>query len=254
MTDILTTIQQATQWITLNRVEKHNAFDDVCLQELGAAIQEAEANPKIRVIVLNANGKHFSAGADLQWMQRMVHFSETENKQDAKILAETLYTLYHCTKPTIAMVQGSAYGGGAGLVAACDIAIAAEEAIFCFSEVKLGLIPAVISPYVVQAVGARVATSLFMSAEAIDAPRAKALHLIHHCVEREVLQSTTESLANAIAQWPPQAVMDAKSLVRTVADQPIDRTLQDLTASLIAKKRVSEEAQQAIQTFLNKKN
>ncbi len=254
MTNIIKTTQQAIQWITLNRVEKHNAFDDECLRALTEAIKEAEANPTIRVIVLNANGKHFSAGADLQWMQRMVYFTEEENKQDAAILAETLHTLYHCAKPTIAMVQGGAYGGGAGLVAACDIAIASIDATFCFSEVKLGLIPAVISPYVIQAVGARVATGLFMSAEMIDASRAKNLQLIHHCVEREDLSSAAEKLANTIATWPQQAVMDAKSLVRRIEGQPIDKALGDLTASLIAQKRVSEEAQQALQKFLNKKN
>lgn len=254
MTYLLTTLHHSTQWITFNRVEKHNAFDEYFLKELSTILKQAIANPDVRVIVLNANGRHFSAGADIQWMQRMIHFSETENKVDATILSETLYTLYHCPKPTVAVVQGAAYGGGAGLVAACDIAIAANRAQFCFSEVKLGLIPAVISPYVIRSIGERAATWLFMSAEIIDAARAKAINLVQYCVEDDALSSFTESFVTTLATWPKHAVLEAKSLVRRVMHQPIDVNLQDMTASWIAKRRVSTEAQQAMQVFLNPKN
>ncbi len=253
MTHLLTHQHNQIQWITFNRIDKHNAFDDILLTDLCQSIQQAEANPDVRVIVISAHGKHFSAGADLQWMQRMIGYTEAENKADADILAQTLYTLYHCTKPTIAMVQGAAFGGGAGLVAACDIAVAAHQAQFCFSEVKLGLIPAVISPYVIRAIGERAATWLFMSAQVIDAHKAVELQLVQHCVPNDTLQSFTTELACQIAKWPSQAVIDAKSLVKQVAKQPIDTAIKDLTATLIAKKRVSNEAQQALQAFLHKK-
>lgn len=252
MSNLLVELQNHIQLITFNRTEKHNAFDDVLLTELQTALDNAQQNPMVRVIVLKSNGSHFSAGADVNWMKRMAQFTEAENQADAHILARVMYTLYHCIKPTIAMVQGAAFGGGAGLVAACDIAIAAETAKFCFSEVKLGLIPAVISPYVLKAIGERAATWLFMSAEIIDAKRALELQLVQHCVTEDTLLSYTLKYATQLTELPPRAVCEAKSLIRQVADLPINETLQTLTASLIAKKRVSTEGQQALQAFLNK--
>lgn len=252
MSDLLSELEGHVLMLTMNRVDKHNAFDDSLLGDLQIALDDAEHNPQVRVIVLKANGQHFSAGADAAWMQRMAHFTEEENLADAKILARLMYTLYHCPKPTIAMVQGGAFGGGAGLVAACDIAIAAISARFCFSEVKLGLIPAVISPYVIQAIGARTAASLFMSAETFDAKRALDLQLIQHCVPLETLRPFTTDYSQRIAQLAPGAVSDAKSLVRQVKGLPIDETLQAMTAGLIAKKRVSKEAQRGLHAFLNK--
>lgn len=252
MDDILTELQNHILLITLNRVAKHNAFDDVLLTTLQSILDKASINPEVQVIILKANGCHFSAGADLIWMQRMAEFTEAENLADAMILSRVMYTLYHSKKPTIAMVHGGAYGGGAGLAAACDIVIAAHSARFCFSEVKLGLIPAVISPYVIKAIGERAAACLFMSAETIDAKRASALQLVHYCVPDEELLTYTLTYAKKITQWPTEAVRDAKALVRLVANQPIDDKLQQTTAALIAKKRVSSEGQQGIQAFLNK--
>ncbi len=252
MKDVLTEIQGRVLLITLNRVNKHNAFDDTLLAELQVILDDAQNNSQITVIVLKANGQHFSAGADLAWMQRMAQFSEEENVADACVLARVMYTLYQSQKPTIAMVQGAAMGGGAGLVAACDLVIAASTARFCFSEVKLGLIPAVISPYVIKAIGARTAAGLFISAETFDAERALALQLVHHCVPEEELLSFTLHYAQQIAQWPPGAVCAAKSLVRQVASMPINDELQQLTATLIAKQRGSEDAQRGLQAFLNK--
>ena len=252
MSDVLSEIQGHVLLITLNRINKRNAFDDILLADLQLILDQAHDNPQIRVIVLKANGQHFSAGADLAWMQRMAHFSEEENVADAKILARVMYSLYHSQKPTIAMVQGAAMGGGAGLVAACDIAIAAITARFCFSEVKLGLIPAVISPYVIKAIGERTAAGLFMSAETFDAKRAFELQLIQHYVAEEELLSYTLNYAAQIAQWPPNAVSAAKSLVRQVAAHPINDELQHITATLIAKQRVSAEGQRGLQAFLNK--
>lgn len=252
MSDIVCKQQQHIMLITLNRVSKHNAFDNALLAELQVALDQAQENSNVRVIVLKANGQHFSAGADATWMQRMARFSEDENLADAKVLARVMYTLYNSTKPTIAMVQGAAYGGGAGLVAACDVAIAAQTARFCFSEVKLGLIPAVISPYVIKAMGERSAKALFMSAEQFDAQRAYELNLVHHCVPEDELLSYTLNYAEQMTHNAPQATNAAKFLVHQVADKPIDDALQQFTASLIAKQRVSREGQLGLRAFLNK--
>ncbi len=252
MSDILSELQDNILMVTLNRVTKHNAFDDVFLSDLQLILDNAQHNSDVNIIILKANGRHFSAGADLAWMQRMAQFSEEENIADAQILAKLMFTLHHHPKPTIAMVQGAAMGGGAGLVAACDIAIAATTANFCFSEVKLGLIPAVISPYVIKAIGERATMALFMSAETFDAKRAFELQLVQHCVPEEELLSYTLQYAKQMAQWPAGAVKAAKSLVRQVANQPINAQVQQLTASLIAKQRVSAEGQLGLNAFLNK--
>ncbi len=252
MSDILNEQQGHVLLITLNRINKHNAFDDVLLTDLQLLLDNARDNSEVRVIVLKAHGRHFSAGAELLWMQRMAHFSEEENLADAQVLARLMYTLHHHPKPTIAMVQGAAFGGGAGLVAACDIAIAAVSARFCFSEVKLGLIPAVISPYVIKAIGERAAIGLFMSAETFDAKRALELQLIQHCVPEEELLTYTLDYAQQMAQLAPGAVVASKSLVHQIAGLPINDKLQLITATLIAKKRISKEGQRGLQAFLNK--
>lgn len=252
MNTLQSELQGHVNLITLNRVEKHNAFDDQLLTELQHLLDNALADQNIRVIVLKANGPSFSAGADLAWMQRMANFSEAENLADAKVLARVMYTLHQSPKPTIAMVHGAAFGGGAGLVAACDIAIAADTARFCFSEVKLGLIPAVISPYVIQAIGEKAATWLFMTAELFDAKRAYELQLIQHYLPQDTLLTYTLNYAQQLAQLAPGAVKASKALVRQVARHPINEQLQDLTASLIAQQRISTEGQKGLQAFLNK--
>lgn len=252
MTDLLQELQDHVLFITFNRVEKHNAFNESFLGHLQILLEAAEHDSNVRVIVLKSNGRHFSAGADAEWMQRMARFSEAENKADAQVLARLMYTLHRSSKPTVAMVHGAAFGGGAGFVAACDIAIAADTAQFCFSEVKLGLIPAVISPYVVRAIGAKAATWLFMSAETINAQRALELQLIQHQVPEEELLPFTEKYAQHLAQSAPQAVRECKTLVDLVSSQPLDEALIQTTASLIAEKRVSEEAQRGLQAFLTK--
>lgn len=253
MNDVLSEQQEKIFVITLNRVEKHNAFDSGLLAKLYSLLQQAEADPKIRVIVLKANGKHFSAGADAAWMQQMASFTEEENLADAKVLADVMLALHNSSKTTIAMVQGAAYGGGAGLAAACHIAIAAQSARFCFSEVKLGLIPAVISPYVVNAIGQRAAVWLFSSAEVISAQRALELGLVQHSVADEELWGHTKKLAEEITKLAPLAVTACKSLVDQVAARNIDANLGEFTASLIAKKRISAEGQRGLQAFLEKK-
>jgi methylglutaconyl-CoA hydratase len=252
MDNILIEQQGPLRLLTLNRVEKHNAFDDALLTTLQTELDAAIEDSETRVILLKSNGKHFSAGADLAWMKRMATFTEEENIADATLLANVMYTLYQSPKPTIAVVQGSAYGGGVGLIAACDIAIAAETAQFCFSEVKLGLVPAVISPYVIQAIGTRMATSLFMSADLFDAKRALTLNLIQHCVDDKDLLSFSLAYASKIAHFPPEAVCEAKTLVRDVSVHQINETLTQMTAIRIAKRRASSEGQAGLHAFLNK--
>jgi len=252
MSDITTHYTDNIAIITLNRHEKHNAFNDTMLLSLQDAFNKAAVSEDIRAILLTAEGRHFSAGADLEWMQRQIGASENENKADALILANTLYTLHSCPKPTIAVVQGLAMGGAVGLIAASDIAIAATDARFCFSEVKLGLIPAVISPYVVNAIGARTATWLFMSAEMIDSATALRLNLIHHCVEGDHLKNFALNYAKNLNSLAPEAIKMCKQLVKMVDKQPIDEILIDKTAQLIAEKRVSLEGQKGLHAFLTK--
>lgn len=253
MSDVLTEIKDHVFIMTLNRTSKHNAFDDALLNDMQQGLDAANENNDVRVLVLKANGRHFSAGADLNWMQRMADYSEAENQSDAKVLAKLMYTLHQSPKPTIVAVQGAAFGGGVGLVAACDIAVGAQQSKFCFSEVKLGLIPAVISPYVIKAIGARAASWLFMSAEVFDAQRAYELQLIHYCVPDEELIHFTLELAQKMAQHAPLALRDCKSLVHDIADKPINQDVMDKTAALIAKKRVSHEGQTGLKSFLDKK-
>lgn len=252
MNSILTEHETGVFIITLNRPEKHNAFDDMLLKELQQAIEEGIQHSTARAIVIKANGKHFCAGADAAWMKKMANYTEEENLNDALTLANVMHQIYTASKPVIAVVHGSAYGGGAGIVAACDIAIAATSARFCFSEVKLGLIPAVISPYVVKAIGERASKWLFMSADPIDALRAQALGLIQHCVGDPEIEAYALSYAHRLCEHAPQAVCESKALVDHVCGKNIDRSLIQRTASWIAQKRVSKEAQVGLQAFLNK--
>lgn len=254
MNDLLYEVQDKIALMTINRVHKRNAFDNSLLTQMQHYVNEANANKQVRAIVLNANGEHFCAGADLAWMRSMAQFTEQENLDDALVLGNLMYSLYCSTKPIIAAVQGSAFGGGAGLAAACSIAIAAHSARFCFSEVTLGLIPAVISPYVVKAIGERQAQLLFMSAEIFDAPRAQALHLVQHCVPDDNLFEFSLNYAARISTHPPLAVQQSLALVHAVAQRPINQQLVFDTAQLIARKRVSVEGQQGLAAFLKKKN
>lgn len=252
MSDLLSEIHGHLCLLTLNRVSKHNAFDNHLLTEIQDQLNSAITDCNVRVIVLKANGKHFSAGADLAWMQNMARFNEEENLKDAMVLGNLMYTLNKSPKPTIAMVHGSAFGGGAGLAAACDLTLASQSARFCFSEVKLGLIPAVISPYIVQAIGERNAKALFMSAEIFDAAKALSLNLVQHCVPEENLLEFTLNYAQQICNNAPEAVRASKQLVTYVANKTIDEKLVCYTASLIAQKRVSAEGQEGLNAFLKK--
>lgn len=254
MTDLLIEQQERVKLLTLNRIEKHNAFDDFLLQAFQEAIDEATADPSTRVILIKANGRFFSSGADLLWMQKMVNYTADENLRDALVLGKFLFTLYQSPKPIVTVAQGSAFGGGVGILAASDVVIASCNAQFCFSEVKLGLIPAVISPYVIKAIGERETKRLFMSAETFSANDAKQLGLIHYCFPDNELLDFSFNYAHQLANLAPSAVTEAKRLVHQVSDRCIDQQLVEETAKRIAEIRVSGEAQKGLRAFLNKQN
>ncbi|HET8726942.1 MAG TPA: enoyl-CoA hydratase-related protein, partial [Alphaproteobacteria bacterium] len=203
--EILTDVTDGVATVTLNRPEVHNAFNDRVIAELTGTFSRLGADPTVRAVVLRASGKSFSAGADLGWMQRMAGYGFDENLADARQLAELMRTLNDLPKPTVALVQGAAFGGGVGLVACCDVALAADTATFCLSEVKLGLIPAVISPYVVQAIGARAARRYFLTAERFSALQAKALGLVHEVVPAVMLEAALLKILDALAEGGPNA-------------------------------------------------
>ncbi|QCZ93809.1 enoyl-CoA hydratase/isomerase family protein [Salinimonas iocasae] len=238
--------------VTLNNPDKHNAFDDAMIATLTDYFQQAAKDKAVRVVVLQARGKSFSAGANLQWMQRMAEYTEAENERDAMALATMLQTLYTLPKLTIARVQGAAFGGAIGLIACCDIAIGSRLSKFCLSEVKIGLIPATIAPYVVEAMGARVCRRYFQTAEVFSARRARRLGLLSEAVTEDELDSTIEDIITQVIKNGPSAVGQAKALVEYVAGVPIDEALMEKTSKWIASVRVSEEGQQGLNAFLNK--
>ncbi|CAM2140027.1 methylglutaconyl-CoA hydratase [Pararobbsia alpina] len=238
--------------VTLARPEVRNAFDDLTIVELTGAFRALSDDAHVRAIVLAAQGPAFCAGADLGYMQRMAHFSDAENRADALGLATMLNTIYTCAKPVIARVQGDAYAGGMGLVAAADIAIAVDSAQFCLSEARLGLLPATIAPYVIRAIGERAARRYFVSAERFDAAEALRLGLVHELTTADALDAVVERVAKAIAGNGPQAVIECKRLVGDVAGQSIDSKLMLDTADRIARVRGSEEGRAGIGSFLQK--
>lgn len=239
--------------VTLNRPEKHNAFDDQLIGELTAMFNKIDQDEHVRVMILAANGKNFCAGADLNWMKRMASYSYEQNLADAKALAEMLFTLNNMRKPTIAKVQGAAFGGAVGLIACCDMAISNKLSRFCLSEVKLGLIPATISPYVIDAIGARQARRYFTTAEVFSARRARRLGLLSEAVTEEDLDDSVAELVSALLKNSPLAVAAAKKLVFDVQNQTIEQPLLDATSEAIANIRVSEEGQEGLQAFLQKR-
>jgi len=244
---------QAVATLTLNRPEVHNAFDDHLIVGLTTRLRELDHTADVRVVVLAANGKSFSAGADLNWMKRMAGFSEGENLRDAVALADLLHTLSALSKPTVARVQGAAYGGGVGLVAACDIAVASMSASFSLSEVRLGLIPAVISPYVIAAIGERQARRYFLTAERFDAQEALRIGLVHMAVEEARLDEAIRGIVGHLSKGGPRALAAAKNLIAAVTNRPIDRKLVEDTADRIARIRVTAEGKEGIAAFLEKR-
>lgn len=239
--------------LNINRPEIHNAFDDALIGRLLRALEAIEADPAVRVVVLRSEGKSFSAGADLNWMRRMADYSEAENLADARMLARLMERLNGLRKPTIAQVQGATFGGGVGLVACCDMAVATERAKFSLSEVRLGLIPAVISPYVIAAMGERAARRYFLTAERFDAAEALRLGLLHAVVSEDGLESRVEALVEELLKGGPQAQAAAKSLIFAVSRQPTSEAVIEDTARRITATRASEEGKEGLNAFLNKR-
>ncbi|HEY7706273.1 MAG TPA: enoyl-CoA hydratase/isomerase family protein [Gaiellaceae bacterium] len=239
--------------VTLNRPEVHNAFDDALVVRLINELRQLEASDRVRVVLLTGSGRTFCAGADLAWMSRTAGYGQAENLADALGLAELMQTLDRLAKPTIALVQGPAYGGGVGLVACCDLAVAAPAARFRFSEVRLGLVPAVISPYVVTAIGARAARRYFLTGERFTAAEALRLGLVHEVVVADQLQRAAERMLGALLEGGPRAQAEAKRLVADVTNKPLEPALLDETAKRIASVRASAEGREGITAFLEKR-
>jgi methylglutaconyl-CoA hydratase len=240
--------------VSLNRPDVHNAFNETLIAELTAALTALEADDAIRVVVLTGHGKSFCAGADLNWMKKMAGYGPAENLADAQALAQMLRTLYGLGKPTIARIHGAAYGGGVGLAACCDIAVAAVEATFALSEAKLGLIPATISPYVIEAIGARQARRYFLTAERFDAAEAYRIGLVHDIVPETALDERVNEMLGALLLAGPRAQLECKALIRGVAHRSIDADVIAGTAQHIAKVRASAEGKEGVAAFLGKRS
>ena len=241
--------------IALNRPEVHNAFDDALIAELTAAIDDAGRDEAVRAVVLTGEGESFSAGADLNWMRSMAQAGEQQNRDDSLRLARLMRSLQFCPKPTLARVNGAAYGGGVGLVACCDIAIGADGAKFGLTEVKLGLVPAVISPYVVAAIGLRQARRLFLTGEVFDAFDAQRIGLLHQVVAPVALDDTVAFALKLLAKAGPEAQRQAKQLAFRMGglDEAAAERIDRDNAALIARLRVSPEGQEGLTAFLDKR-
>lgn len=239
--------------VTLNRPEVRNAFNQEVIAEMTQAFVELGLREDVRCVVLAANGPAFCAGADLNWMRSMADYTYDQNMEDANRLATMLQAVYECPKPVIARIQGDVYAGGMGLVAACDIAVSAEMAGYCLSEVKLGLIPATISPYVIRAMGARAAHRYFLTAERFEAAEALRMGFVHEVVTAEVLDAKVAEIVKALVSAGPEAVKLCKQLVQDVAGQAITPELTQMTVQGIADVRVSPEGREGVQSFLQKR-
>lgn len=241
----------ATIW--MNRADKHNAFDEKLIAELNHAALALGVDDSVRIVVLAGRGRSFSAGGDLDWMRRAAGYGYEQNLDDARALAAMLRAIAELPKPTIARVHGAALGGGMGLVAACDIAIASSAAVFATSEVRFGLIPATIGPYVIRAIGARQAGRYFQTAERIDAARALQIGLVHDVVDADGLDAKVAELITALRSGGPQAQAASKKLIAHLANAPLDDALIADTADRIARIRAGDEAKEGIGAFLDKR-
>ena len=242
----------ATVW--LNRPDVHNAFDEHVIAELTQALRALDADAGVRVVVLAGRGKSFCAGGDLGWMRRMSGYGHDENLRDAGALAEMLRTLATLSKPTLARVHGAALAGGTGLVAACDLVVATPNASFGTTEVRLGLVPATIGPYVIRAIGVRAAQRYFLTGERFGAAEAQRLGLVHEVVEADALDARIGELVEALRAGGPRALGAAKRLLADVTDRPIDATLIAHTSAVIADARGSDEAREGIAAFFEKRH
>ncbi|WP_228894154.1 enoyl-CoA hydratase/isomerase family protein [Pseudoduganella aquatica] len=239
--------------VTLNRPDVRNAFNEKSINELTLAFDELGRNELVRAVVLAANGAAFCAGGDLNWMKAMAGYTHAENNADAMQLAQMLRTIYLCPKPVVARVHGDCYAGGMGLVAACDVVVVANVANFCLSEVKLGLIPATISPYVIKAMGEQASRRYFLTAERFGAAEAYRIGFAHEVVPADGLDAKVAEIVKALLGNSPNAVKEAKTLVRDVAGQPVTDALLADTALRIAHIRASEQGREGVASFLEKR-
>ena len=250
---VLVAVDGAVATVTLNRPHAHNAFDDALIAALTQTLEGLAARDDVRVVVLAGRGKSFCAGADLAHMKKAAGFSEEENVADARALARLLMVLGGLSKPTVALVHGAAYGGGVGLVSACDIALAAEGASFALTEVRLGLIPAVISPFVIRAIGDSHARRLMLTGERFGADTALRIGLVHEVVPAETLEARGAEVVTALLQGAPDAQRRAKDLIDAVSGRPVDEALACDVARRIAAARASDEGKEGIAAFLEKR-
>jgi methylglutaconyl-CoA hydratase len=246
-------IENGVARLWLNRPELHNAFNETMISELTSAFAALDADPQVRVVILGGRGKSFCAGGDLNWMKRMAGYTFEQNFADAQALANMLHALNTLNKPTIARVHGSVFAGGMGLVAACDLAIAAVGIEFCLSEARLGLSPATISPYVVAAMGERQARRYFLTAERFSGKEAHRIGFVHETASAEELDTKIDELLRHLLANGPNAVAACKDLVRSVARAKIDRDLMDDTATRIATIRATDEGREGVRSFLEKR-
>jgi methylglutaconyl-CoA hydratase len=253
MSEVKLHIEAHVATVTLNRPEVRNAFNDATIAALTDAFAALASNDAVRAIVLAAEGVGFCAGADLNWMRRMAEYSRDENLADAAKLAEMLRVVYTCAKPTVARVQGDVFAGGMGLVAACDMAVSVDTASYCLSEVRLGLIPATIGPYVVRAMGPRAAHRYALTAERFSAAEALRIGFVHAVVPADALDAKVAELTGALVNAGPAAVRASKRLVQDVAEREIDAALIARTVQGIADIRASDEGREGIQAFLQKR-
>ncbi len=250
---VLLEVSAGVAHVVLNRPEVRNAFSEALIAEITQTFHELGQRNDVRCIVLAANGTAFCAGADLNWMRSMADYSREQNLADAGRLAAMMRTIFECPKPTIAKIQGDVYAGGTGLVAACDMAVAVDAVYFCLSEVKLGLVPSTISPYVIRAMGARAAHRYFLTAERFTAAEALRIGFVHEVVAADALDAKVADLANALVNAGPQAVKLCKQLVQNVAGKDITPELVKMTIASIADVRVSAEGREGLQSFLQKR-
>lgn len=239
--------------LTMNRPDVRNAFNAELIDAICDAMGRLNADPAVRVVVITGEGSAFSAGADINMMREAAGYSPAENKDDARRLAHMLTAIHDCAKPTIARINGPAMGGALGIVAACDVAVAAEEAIFAFTEVRVGLIPAVISPFVVRAMGPREARRFFLTAERFDADTAKRIGLVHMVAMGAQLDATVAGVVDDILKASPSALREAKELVRAVAFSPLSDATMETVAGIIARVRASDEGVEGLTAFLEKR-
>ena len=239
--------------VWMNRPDVRNAFNETMIAELTAAFRALDADADVRAMVLAGHGPAFCAGADLNWMKKMASYSFEENREDAMGLAGMLHTLHMMSKPTIARVHGPAFAGGMGLLSACDMAVASQDAEFCLSEVKLGLVPATISPYVLAAMGPRAAQRYFLTAERFSAAEAYRIGLVQELALPAELDARINEILGQLVQAGPASLAATKDLIRAVAGRPIDKALIGDTATRIAKARASDEGREGVRSFLEKR-